>query len=778
MALPSFNLLLHRHWLGSKAVTGVALLAALASAGCGGGSDKANAGASEGTAASTGGGTTAAPAPGASAPSNPGPVTTAGAPAGPCVGTATPALDAVILPPAVPVAQADGELVGLQIQNTSAVEQATHRFSFAQVFRPAQLQTANSLVAHIGGKAYQAQADTLATWPDGSVKLASITLATPPLCAGATVPVMLAKTTATYPTFRTEAVDLAKLPLSLTVNLAFTGGPYAGTREVDLGAALKASLSNNPDVWLKGPLATQARIDVPLAGGSLHLTADVTAYADGTLTADVQFNNDLTTVLPQSGRVNPQGALPPLQYDATVNLQGRSFAYPGLRQLQYTDWHVVVGSLDTPATTAASRRLPLLNVQHDLAHLQRSGAVMPYDRTTGVANESQPGNALSLIANVRGRADFGLPLTANGVTPYMPMTGGRADIGYTTLWNTVWLLTQDARAASVGLAQSDTSGAIPWNHKLTNGHWLTPGDHPSIWLDGRGGPHGFTDGIANTADRSNWATDGAHQPNLNYVPYLATGSRWNLDRLNAQAAVALSGSWPGNRCRPTPCASPREALVLNGGDEVRHQAWGMREVQQAAFIGKPGSFEHTYFNKVVQDNWNYARSQQARLMAAGGQVYGHYGLASYSEGMRLWQQDYLTGVAAQGAQMGFTGARDFIGWQKSSWLAARFIAPDANPYDGCVYLLTFGSGTTPLTSWAAIRSATLRDGRSNAPGTWTHSDGSYCATARSALGLALTVYPNDPDLTQALRWLNVAGAPNTDPTALRRDPTFNVVPLQ
>ncbi len=702
---------------------------------------------------------------------------------GTCYGNPTAAPASIMLPPSVPQPQAGTDIVGVNLQNTTNGNIAAHVFTFGQIFQQGQVQPTDTLVVHMAGSTYQAQLDALATWPDGSVKLGAITLQTPILCAGSTLAALLSKATGSDPVFSATPVDLVNAPINLTVNLSFTGGQYSGTRAVDLGSALKTALATSPAYWLRGPLATQSRIDVPLSGGTLHLTADVTAYADGSVTADVQFNNDLTTIIPLSGAVNPQAALAPLQYSATVNLQGTPTNY-SVSQIQYTDWHVVRNSVGAPLLNVSSANTPAINVQHDLAYLQHSGAILPYDRATGVAYQpTQYGNAFNAIANVKSVAGFGTPFAANGVTQYMPTTGGRADIGYTTMWNTVWLLTQDERAALVGLAQGDTSGVVPWNYKLANGRWLTPGDSSSVWVDSRGGPHGYTDGIANVADTSVWNPDGAHQPNLNYVPYIMTGSRWYLDRLNAQAAVGITGSWPGARCRPS-CAAHTDDIVLNGSDQIRQSAWSMREIQEAAFIGKPGSFEHTYFNQVVVDNWTYVQSQQASLASAGGQVYGYIGLGTYgvADVIPEWMEDYLTGVAVLGAQMGFPGALQFVNWQKDSWLAGRFIGSGMNPYDGCNYNLTVGSGGgTPYTTWAAIESATVAAGESNGAGNsahWAQSNGDYCSLARAALGGALTLYPSDASLIQALNWLNNAGAPYTDQASFQNDPTYNVVPLQ
>lgn len=667
---------------------------------------------------------------------------------------------AVIYPPSVPQPESADDIVGFNIQNTDNAATEPRIITFGQVFAPGQVTEADSLIAKFDGAQTAVQLDALASWPDGSVKLASLALQLPRLGALAQLPAILSRNTRT--TVRAAPVSMSSANPGLTVTLDFSSGSYSGRRTIDLGAALRKALNGGkPDYWLQGPLVSQARIDVPLAGGqslstsTLHLTADVSVFADGSATADVQFNNDLTTVIPKTGHVNPQAPLPPLSYSATIDFQGKQTTHT-VSQFQYTSWHAILWS-NTP---------PTVNIQHDVAQLQRTGAILPYDLATGV-------NA-SLLQdyerNFLQKPGFGRPLASNGVSPYMPMTGGRPDIGFTTQYNTVWLLTQDARAAKVAMAQSDTSGAIPWNYKLANGHWLTPASHADAWIDPRGGPHGNTSGIANTANRSVWTADNAHQPNLNYVPSLMTGSRWHLDRLNAQAAYNLVVSWPGARCKATQCD-----ILLNGTDQVRGQAWGFRELMQAAFVARRGSSEHEYFTQAVSDNWTYLRTQQAAWAARQGEATGWMpGAYGNSGATAEWQQDFLTAVAIMAALMGDDRARQFIAWQRP-WLTGRFIGPGMNPYDGCNYnlaVIDVRTGTY-LNTWSAIEHATIAAKLSN--GTrWPNGGGYFCALARTALYGALILSPGDTSLQRALSWLESSGAPYTDQTSFRNDPTYNV----
>jgi hypothetical protein len=247
-----------------------------------------------------------------------------------CQGTpiVAPAVGAIIMPPVVPRSQTSADVVGVKLQNTGSARSPAY-VTFGQVFRQGQMLPTDGLS---GG-----QLDALALWSDGSVKMAAVTMASN-LCAGSETPLMLTKAAP-------SGSPLAMPAVALTVAI--------GATTVDFGAALKAST----DFWLRGPLATQARVDVPVPGQpTMHITADMTAFADGSVLADVQFNNDLTSI---ATVINPP-ALRPIVYTPTITLNSKVTTFAPVTQYQFQNWHVRVES--------ASQ----INVQHDLVYPGRS----------------------------------------------------------------------------------------------------------------------------------------------------------------------------------------------------------------------------------------------------------------------------------------------------------------------------------------------------------------------------------------------------------------------
>jgi hypothetical protein len=647
--------------------------------------------------------------------------------------------------PAVPQPSQSGDLVGFIIQNAGPTAISSRVVTFGQVFAQGAVKPGTTLQARDSDATRRAQIDPLSLYPDGSVRLGAISTRIPPLAAGGQISGVLTTTTTGLAT----PVNLTKMAPSLSAKITLHQGSSSVTQVIDLGAALQKSLVGSPDYWLRGPVATQARVDVPVSG-SLHVTADITGYFDGNVAADVQFNNDIA--MSKSGG--------PVSVDATVTLAGKATSYSGVLQQQYQDWHIL-------ASTHASATI---NVQHDVHAMEKVGAILSYDLGTGIDT-----SLLQSYVDLSHQTKFGTPLAANGIVQYMPTTGDRPDLGYTTQWNTAWLVTQDHRAATVALAQGDTGGAVPWNLKLANGHWLTPADYQNIWTDPRGGPGSYTTGLTQQIDWNfGWTPDPAHQPDLAIVPYLMTGSRWYHDRMNAQAAFSLSFDYPGNRCQAKTCD-----IMTSAGDQVRSAAWSSREVQAAATFAKTGTFESNYFAQVMADNWAYQIAQQPSLNVAEGTAAGWLPGAYGSDGRTAeWEQDYMTGVAILAAERGDTGASKFVAWQHN-WVIGRFMGSGMNPHDGCTYNLQVAhpSNNVDYSSWPAIESATVAAGLSNGNG-WSQSDGDYCGLARAVLGALLTLNARDSEAQSALQWLQGSGAPYIDQTTFQSDPTYNVVPLK
>lgn len=357
---------------------------------------------------------------------------------------------------------------------------------------------------------------------------------------------------------------------------------------------------------------------------------------------------------------------------------------------------------------------------------------------------------------------------------YSNHQGGRADIGYLPQWTVAWLMSQDNGARKYMMQCADTSGRFPWNYfDRGNNTWLTARDHPLLWIDGRCSP--YLPCPANFPDASDtYIPDTAHQPELAYIPYMITGSRWYLDRLQAQGAFAIVAIWPS--IRSTCYACPDEAYIVTFNEQVRSSAWCMREILYNSYINPDNDRIKSYFSQAITNNWQWVLNMSSQWQMYQGQAYGWLPGVYAQTVLPPWMEDYLASSVAISALQGNQMARQFFSWMKN-FLVGRFLAQSQgfNPRNGITYNIYVGnvyaSDNTTANTWAAIQSGTVDIGQDNGNG-WANSAGNYGQLGIATLVLYLDVFPGDAQASQALTWLEGAGAPFTELSTLQDDPTF------
>jgi hypothetical protein len=625
---------------------------------------------------------------------------------------------------------------------------------FGQVFKPGEVAAGAGLTALVSGRRVAAQMDVKSTYEDGSVRMAVVSLERPDLAPGAEAAVVLQ--TGTAPA--AAPVDLAEALAGHALAVDLTGA--AGALHVDVLEALSAALANGTaSFWQQGPLASQARVEIPLEG-SQRLVFDVTAYRGGGLSVEAQFNND-GAMGAEGGRVG---------YQATVTLDGAVVARESLDQGQYQNWHQSFSTTDHDGGQGLGRADEgWLNIRQDIAHLRETGAIAHYDLALGVS-----ASLLEEMGAATAAAGWGTPLAANGVAQYMPGTGGRADIGFTTEANTAWLMSQDIRAASYAMGQAETASAVPWNlWDAAHGHWLSTDDYPRLWTDARGGSGAPGDAgsgsLTQQADAlSGWALDAAHQPDLSYVPYLLTGERWMLDNLQAQAAWNIASQWPDIR------GGDADLVVQN--NQVRGAAWALRQIDEAAWASPDGSAAKAYFTAASAANWSWIVQQIPHWTEQQGEAHGwlpgDYGTAG---ALPPWQQDYFASTAIAAARQGNADALTYLEWA-ANFLVGRFQHADDGfaMHDGAAYLLAISDPATgqPYSSWAEIGAHTAANDWSNGGG-WSHSDGDYAQLALATLA-GIAELTGSQGAVDAYNALVADKAPFTSAADFRNSPTFAV----
>ncbi|WP_158292022.1 beta strand repeat-containing protein [Paracraurococcus ruber] len=648
------------------------------------------------------------------------------------------------------------DLASLAFQNAGAATLAGGVTTFGQSFLQGELPPGAGLVARIGGQLVPVQMDVKTTWPDGSAKMAVLSVARPDIAAADTLDVVLARAGADAPAAG-PAMDLAQAikAHSFSVDITPAGKP---TVTVDVLDALQKALdAGTASFWQQGALATQARIEIPLEG-SQRMVFDVTVFQGGGIEVEAQFNNDRAMEL-VGGRVN---------YTVAARLDGQQVLSETVNQGQYQNWHHTFTNGLDGGQGLGSPAGGWLNIQQDIARLEKTGAIADYDLTIGAPEAKLD----AWYATTQG-ADWGTPLAANGVTRDMGTAGSRPDIGIVTQANTVWLTTQDARAAAYAMGQAEAASAVPWNfYDRANGTWLNPTDYAKLWMDVRGGVGRPGDpnatGPTQLGDSlTGWGPDRAHQPELSFVPYVLTGERWILDNLQAQAAFNLTSVWPTQR--------GADGMVVVNNQQVRSMAWGLREIENALWATPDDAPEKAWLQAASDANWKFLVSNIPAWTAQQGELYGYLPTTA-SPNIAPWQQDFFATTVIAAASRGNADAMTYLNWAKN-FLIGRFEQADKgfSLNDGVAYRLLATNEATGLKyqTWAEVGAAMQAAGQSNGDG-WATSEGYFGRLALTNLA-GIYLLTGDERAAKAYYALAEQSPPFTSASAIANDPQFSVM---
>jgi hypothetical protein len=659
---------------------------------------------------------------------------------------------------AMPCANRPGDIVGLVLEGTGAP--AGTVVVFGQAFRQGAVRRGGGLQARqaADGAPLQAQLDAKAHHPDGSVRFGVVSLATPALRAGEKRGVLLASGPGGGAGALNFATALAGRQAALELQ-----APNSQALRVDLLARLRADRTARP--WQSGPLVSETRISLPIPpaalGGvsSMRLVADIAARADGTLWVDAWLRNDAA--------MQPGGG--PATYSMQVLLDGKpALRAEGLKHNQYTGWgrHLRSAPGGVPAPVP-----PL--VRPDVSYLAETGAVHRYDLSIGVAD-----GILAGMGQAVADPGWATPLGTRGITTYMPMTGGRADIGPTTSWQAAWLLSGDPRAAAFCQGQAEGAGSVPWHMWDPNGGadgkggWLDTKRWPRFWTDPRGGAPPKTL-LQGQPYGDPFTPDSAHQPDLCYVPFLLTGRRALLDGLQAQAVYSIIGTWPDVRTDSD--------VVIVQRRQVRGAAWSLRQIDEAAWISPDDDSNADYLRFAAKENWSWLVARIPEWTALQGEAHGWLepGEYNYDGGFAPWQQDFFASTVIASASRGNRDAVTYLNWA-SNWLVGRFLSDNKglNYRDGIAYAMPAVEGPNDrrLKTWAEIGKLQVARNQSNSD-KWSNADAGYVMAGIATLaGIISLGGPPAKEARRAYDRLLANAGRGADPGVMVGFPTFNIVP--
>ncbi|MHB8388126.1 MAG: hypothetical protein ACYDDA_12275 [Acidiferrobacteraceae bacterium] len=605
-----------------------------------------------------------------------------------------------------------------------------------QIFQQGAVPSGDSLSANV-----PLQLDPIAHYADGSLKLGMLTLQVPAGTTSITVSPVAQPAVATPPTLHTGATA------TLTIGSATTSFPLDST---------------SGTTWRSGALAVEKISDTPVSG-SLHVIMDVEQNADGTWRGRVKVANDYAM-----GAVGG-----PVTYSLVIQ-QGTTTlgSWSGVAQPQYEDWNYIIG---TEPDTA--------NVVHDVAYLESAHAILPYDLTNVPS-------AATLAAYTTTAGKLTTPLTDFGITEYMPMTGGRADIGMLPGWAVAYLYNQTHEAWQYVVNAAQSSTGIPWYFYIQSANtWATTDNNPDLWVTNEACPC-LTQGaqwntVGTNSGPLGWTPDVAHQPDANYLPYILTGRHEFLENLEGQAAWGVMAAWPSARQSSSAgtAAISDNVIFLN---QLRAAAWTLRTMHEVAWVAPDNSPEQAYFAKVVSDNTGWLVSQMPMLQKIQGAAYG-YMIADLTYGCCIlpWQEDYFAESLYMLAQRGDANALKYLQWAENYYIdsiptlgpsSAAYVNQAYNPpasSNGQIYWSSTANGwvyQSTYQTWAAIAAANQTAGVSGnsfcSSANWAACNGDYGALRLATLKLYLHLDPSNTTAQSVLTTFEGYGLPYTDPNGV------------
>ena len=638
-----------------------------------------------------------------------------------------PAASGTVTNPDMVDASAVGGITSLKFQNTGSTDSDGGPVTLGHVFAPGDLMPGESLMATINGQQVAIQMDVKATNDDGSVRHAILTVDSPAVAAGDEVDIVLSKSGDPAASGSISVADILANGFDLDVDLVMHDGGTDTPIHIDGAQILADALAaGQVTTWIDGPLASEYSVTAAVSD-QMNVTFNIRAFADGNVMTDVVFAADNAFA---AGNDN-------LNYDVKISEGGQTvYEMANLDHHHKGTWHTEVWAEQDPG----------LHVVRDMDYMLSTGAVTGYDVSQGVsASVLESAYQKLLLADTD-------PMGTGTVETYMPMTGGRADLGALPTWAVMYLASQDEKMEELLFANADAAGSIPWHYRdPATGEAISIDDYPTLWMDSRDGTNVFPDIFS--VEGTDWALDTAHMPSLTYLPYLLTGSQYYLEEMQSQGAYQLAQRNPDYR-------GDDAGLV---GGQVRAQAWALRDIADAAYISPDDDPQKAYFQDKLDNNLQAYSDTYLTGQTDGleGHIQGQYG--DNKGAQAPWQDDYFTVVLSTIAGRGETDAQALADW-KAEFTAGRFLSAEEGfvPLAGTSYNLKMfeivDGQKVWFTTWEEVMQATFADAEIPTELKYPDSADGYAALARAAL--ASLVSQEAPGALEGL-WL----CGRTDPAA-------------
>lgn len=568
------------------------------------------------------------------------------------------------------------QLVTVRVVNPTTDALVDVPVTFGQVFRRGDVPPGRRIQCVVDGQ--RAQVDGKRRYADGSLRFAVFSMVLPRLAAGQSQALQLLSggPPAIAPPPPVTLEDLLATDFDATVTFTFPDGARRAANVRDL---LKRS-DSEATTWLKGHAATEWLVGGPPTHAEgrpdedLYVRFAVRAYAGGKpVRVSVTVENCWDTWADN------------IRYDVKVAVSGKEvFAEQAVDHRLLSRWRKVFA---WPRDTVDQ-----VHVVHDVGYLASTGALPNYDDTLELEPLSREQQRALRDANDERWRIMG----RGSLCAYMPTTGGRPEIAPYPTWTVRYLLTQDAAAKRLLLANGDLAGSWPIHVRAREtGRIMTIDGRPAFWLDARGKDRPAWQPPRHPADagQTRLTPDLAHQGSFAFVPYLVTGDHYYLEEAYFWASYCLLATWP----------QPRRGAegILSG--QIRGNAWALRNLADAAWIAAEDDPEAAYFDEKIRNSLAdrtrrmYGPPEHSRLGFWGERNTKTARIQNPANPdwmiISPWQHDYLMWSFHHLVELGYDDAarpRDYLLRWRIGTLTS---APDFDPRLAAPYRFVVGHRT-------------------------------------------------------------------------------------
>ncbi len=628
-------------------------------------------------------------------------------------------------------------LVDLALE--SSAEHAGTIVSVGHVFKQGDIAEGQTLVASIGDDDVPLQVDVKATWPDGSIKHAVLSFASPD--ADATLSLSVGDAGDPAPAESVAALAAAQ-NYDFEVEIA--------DEVVQVADLLAAQEGEDGAAWLSGALVNQTRVTHTTENG-LELRIDVTARADGSIETSVTVGNDNIDTVDLETKVYAYALR---QNGVTV------LADEALEQPHHTVWRE---SFSTASADGA-------HVVYDLAYLRATGMLPLVDEALPLIDSQDYADRYADPNATYDPLELGGVDNVGGIDEDRGRTGSTPSYGLITDDQHSYLVSQTREAREGMLALTDQYGAFSnsyRNPETGEAYFIEDTDFNSS-TTGVGKDVGGTGGIVDlNNDGLALRNSYSHKPSEYYLSYLVTGDRYYADGLAGEAGSALL-LWANG-------AYLTERGAIDFGSQLREQTVVLRDLYYAQSVAPDGSHAATVLQArldgALEDYLDYFVRREGPLTSqlgseltgpltgphfVGGDLEGalqNYGGTAVD---RPYWQDWFGMVIGQIAATGDERAIELGRWM-AGFSAERFLQDDFDPRHNLFSIVNYPVGSSldlaPDASWADLNAAAEAAGATD---TLLWSQGGFYAASAWGGTAAMLSGTGDARYAEALLWMSEA----------------------